>query len=72
MNGFLQIGEVAAQTGLTADAIRFYEREQLLHESHVRAEAFGYSPSPTLRISLLFAMRRISGFRCRRFASCWT
>lgn len=31
MNGFLQIGDVAAQTGLTADAIRFYEREQLLH-----------------------------------------
>jgi DNA-binding transcriptional MerR regulator len=31
MNGFLQIGDVAAQTGLSADAIRFYERERLLH-----------------------------------------
>lgn len=33
MNGFLQIGAVAAQTGLTADAIRFYEREKLLRVS---------------------------------------
>lgn len=31
MNGLLQIGEVASQTGLTVDAIRFYEREKLLH-----------------------------------------
>lgn len=30
MNGFLQIGDVAARTGLSADAIRFYEREKLL------------------------------------------
>ena len=30
MNGLLQIGQVAAQTGLSADAIRFYERERLL------------------------------------------
>src|SRR5882757_6653952 len=31
MSGLLQIGEVASQTGLTVDAIRFYERERLLH-----------------------------------------
>lgn len=30
LNGLLQIGEVATQTGLTVDAIRFYEREGLL------------------------------------------
>lgn len=30
MVGLLQIGDVAAQTGLTVDAIRFYERERLL------------------------------------------
>jgi DNA-binding transcriptional MerR regulator len=30
MSGFLQIGEVATQTGLSIDAIRFYEREGLL------------------------------------------
>jgi DNA-binding transcriptional MerR regulator len=30
MNALLQIGDVAAQTGLTVDAIRFYEREHLL------------------------------------------
>jgi DNA-binding transcriptional MerR regulator len=30
MNALLQIGDVAAQTGLTVDAIRFYERERLL------------------------------------------
>lgn len=30
MNGLLQIGEVATQTGLSIDAIRFYEREGLL------------------------------------------
>ena len=29
MNPLLQIGEVAAETGLTIDAIRFYEREHL-------------------------------------------
>ena len=31
MDGLLQIGYVAAQTGLTVDTIRFYEREKLLH-----------------------------------------
>jgi DNA-binding transcriptional MerR regulator len=31
MAGLLQIGDVAVQTGLTVDAIRFYERERLLH-----------------------------------------
>jgi DNA-binding transcriptional MerR regulator len=30
VGGLLQIGDVAAQTGLTVDAIRFYERERLL------------------------------------------
>lgn len=30
MGGLLQIGEVATQTGLSVDAIRFYERERLL------------------------------------------
>jgi len=30
MAGLLRIGDVAAQTGLTVDAIRFYERERLL------------------------------------------
>jgi len=30
MNGLFQIGDVAAQTGLTVDAVRFYERERLL------------------------------------------
>ena len=30
MSGFLQIGEVATQTGLSIDAVRFYEREGLL------------------------------------------
>jgi DNA-binding transcriptional MerR regulator len=33
MNGLLQIGEVAARTALTPDAIRFYERERLLRAS---------------------------------------
>ena len=31
MNGLLQIGDVVERTGLTADAIRFYEREKLFH-----------------------------------------
>jgi DNA-binding transcriptional MerR regulator len=31
LSGLLQIGDVAERTGLTADAIRFYERERLLH-----------------------------------------
>jgi DNA-binding transcriptional MerR regulator len=31
MNGLIQIGDVATRTGQTVDAIRFYERERLLH-----------------------------------------
>lgn len=31
MNGLMLIGDVATRTGLTVDAIRFYEREGLLH-----------------------------------------
>jgi DNA-binding transcriptional MerR regulator len=31
MNGLMLIGDVATRTGLTVDAIRFYERERLLH-----------------------------------------
>lgn len=31
MNGLIQIGDVATRTGLTVDAISFYERERLLH-----------------------------------------
>lgn len=31
LGSLLQIGNVAERTGLTADAIRFYERERLLH-----------------------------------------
>ncbi len=31
MGGLLQIGDVASQTGLSADTIRFYERERLLN-----------------------------------------
>jgi MerR family transcriptional regulator, copper efflux regulator len=31
MNGLMQIGDLATRTGLTVDAIRFYERERLLH-----------------------------------------
>jgi DNA-binding transcriptional MerR regulator len=30
MGAFLQIGDVSSQTGLSADTIRFYERERLL------------------------------------------
>lgn len=32
MQGGIQIGKVAAETGLSVDAIRFYEREGLLRE----------------------------------------
>ena len=31
MNGLMQIGDLATRTGLTVDAIRFYERERLIH-----------------------------------------
>jgi DNA-binding transcriptional MerR regulator len=31
MGTLLQIGDVASQTGLSVDTIRFYERERLLH-----------------------------------------
>jgi MerR family mercuric resistance operon transcriptional regulator len=33
MGAVLQIGDVASQTGLTVDTIRFYERERLLHRA---------------------------------------
>lgn len=33
MGAFLQIGDVVSQTGLSADTIRFYERERLLHRA---------------------------------------
>lgn len=33
MGSFLQIGDVAGETGLSADTIRFYERERLLHRA---------------------------------------
>jgi DNA-binding transcriptional MerR regulator len=33
MGALLQIGDVASQTGLTVDTIRFYERERLLHRA---------------------------------------
>lgn len=33
MGAFLQIGDVASETGLTADTIRFYERERLLRRA---------------------------------------
>jgi DNA-binding transcriptional MerR regulator len=33
VGAFLQIGDVVGQTGLSADTIRFYERERLLHRA---------------------------------------
>jgi DNA-binding transcriptional MerR regulator len=33
MGALLQIGDVAGETGLTVDTIRFYERERLLHRA---------------------------------------
>jgi DNA-binding transcriptional MerR regulator len=33
MGAFLQIGDVVSETGLSADTIRFYERERLLHRA---------------------------------------
>jgi DNA-binding transcriptional MerR regulator len=33
MGALLQIGDVANETGLSADTIRFYERERLLHRA---------------------------------------
>lgn len=33
VGAFLQIGDVVSQTGLSADTIRFYERERLLHRA---------------------------------------
>jgi DNA-binding transcriptional MerR regulator len=33
MGAFLQIGDVANETGLSPDTIRFYERERLLHRA---------------------------------------
>lgn len=33
MGAYLQIGDLAGKTGLSADTIRFYERERLLHRA---------------------------------------
>jgi len=38
----MRIHEAAAATGLTIDAIRYYEREQLLDERHIIRLSNGY------------------------------
>ena len=38
----MRIHEAAAATGLTIDAIRYYEREQLLDERHIVRQPNGY------------------------------
>lgn len=46
MGAFLQIGEVASETGLSADTIRFYERERLLPRATRSGGGFRlFSPS---------------------------
>jgi MerR family transcriptional regulator, copper efflux regulator len=40
MGAFLQIGELAGETGLSADTIRFYERERLLQRAPRSAGGF--------------------------------
>jgi DNA-binding transcriptional MerR regulator len=41
------IHEAAAATGLTIDAIRYYEREHLLDERHITRRSSAYSISST-------------------------
>lgn len=46
MRGFLQIGDVASESGLSADTIRFYERERLLPRAARSSGGFRlFSPS---------------------------
>jgi MerR family mercuric resistance operon transcriptional regulator len=46
MGAFLQIGDVASETGLSADTIRFYERERLLPRATRSSGGFRlFSPS---------------------------
>ena len=67
----LRIGQVAERTGLSVDAIRFYEKSGLLPRPHERKAATGSIRRERLRISNLFRKRSCSGSRLMKSENCF-
>jgi DNA-binding transcriptional MerR regulator len=76
MRDLLTIGKVAALAGVSADAIRYYERLGLFPKpTRTRAGYRVYSPAIVNRLTLVrnaqsfgFSLREIAGFLCVRDA----
>jgi DNA-binding transcriptional MerR regulator len=61
MEALLDIGEVAARTGLAASALRFYEREQIIESADRKGLRRQYGPE-VLDTLAVVAMCRRAGF----------
>jgi DNA-binding transcriptional MerR regulator len=61
MEELLDIGEVAARTGLAASALRFYEREQIIESADRKGLRRQYGPE-VLDTLAVVAMCRRAGF----------
>jgi MerR family copper efflux transcriptional regulator len=60
----MKIQELAAQTGLTAYTIRFYEKEGLLDRRHVQREANNYRNYSDEAIERLKLVKKFQGVGC--------
>jgi len=60
----MTIQELAAQTGLTAYTIRFYEKEGLLDRRHVRRETNNYRNYSPEAIERLKLIKKLQGVGC--------
>jgi DNA-binding transcriptional MerR regulator len=60
----IKIHELAAQTGLTAHAIRFYEREGLLDSRHVQREDNNYRQYSDAAIERVSLIKKFQGVGC--------
>ena len=63
----LRIGELATASGLTADALRYYEREGLLPRAPRSTGAFDSTRRAVWTDSASSNRRRHTGSRCERF-----
>ena len=60
----IKIHELAAQTGLTAHTIRFYEREGLLDSRHVQREDNNYRQYSDAAIERVSLIKNFQGVGC--------
>lgn len=63
----LRIGELAARSGVSADTLRFYEKEKLLDHRHARRAANGYREYSEAAVERLAQIRQAqsAGFTVR-------